>query len=259
MLILSRRLNQAIAFPDSDTTVRVLSIKGNVVRLGIEAPLQVAVLREEIRGSHPLHETTPQGNGLCPPAAQQLRDRLQSTAVGLGAVQLLLDAGRASDAGNALSVVRDDLQLLRFAFDGELEKSPTPQPAAPRKGKALLVEDDASQRELLAGFLRMGGLEVDTAGDGADALDYLHTHTRPDVVLLDMGLPRCDGASAVRQIRHDPALSGLRIVAVTGSSPADYDLAQGPGGIDRWFRKPIDPASLLRELTHELAAMSCLA
>jgi hypothetical protein len=60
-------------------------------------------------------------------------------------------------------------------------------------------------------------------------------------------------------VEEEIALSGLRIVAVTGSSPAEYDLTHGPGGIDRWIRKPIDPASLLRELKNELDAVAGLA
>jgi CheY-like chemotaxis protein len=103
----------------------------------------------------------------------------------------------------------------------------------------------------------MAGLEVDTAGDGADALDYLRSCPRPDVVLLDMGLPRCDGATMVRQVRRDPAYNGLRIYAVTGSTPDQFDLAQGAGGIDRWFQKPLDPSVLLQDLKKELDTTSC--
>ena len=105
---------------------------------------------------------------------------------------------------------------------------------------------------MLAGFLRTAGLDVDTAGDGADALDYLHSHVQPDVVLLDMGLPRCDGASMVRQLRRDPAYAGLKIFAVTGFLPDQFDLARGPGGVDRWFHKPINPEALLQDLKCEL-------
>jgi CheY-like chemotaxis protein len=122
----------------------------------------------------------------------------------------------------------------------------------------LLVEDDGNQRELLAGFLRMAGLQVDTAGDGSDALDYLRSRPRPDVVLMDMGLPRCDGPTAVRQIRRDPAFEGLRIFAVTGGAPDQFGLGSGPGGIDRWFRKPLNPALLLHELKQELGASPCV-
>ena len=92
------------------------------------------------------------------------------------------------------------------------------------------------------------------AGGGADALDYLRTRQRPDVVLLDMGLPRCDGPTAVRAIRRDPAYAGLRIVAVSGHRPDEFDLGVGPAGVDGWFRKPIDPRELLRDVLQELEA-----
>ena len=101
-------------------------------------------------------------------------------------------------------------------------------------------------------MLRLSGFAVDTAGDGCDALDHLRSGGRPDVVLLDMALPRCDGATTAREIRRDPACAGLKIFAVSGHSPNEYDLDHGPGGIDRWFHKPLDPAMLLRELTQEL-------
>jgi DNA-binding response OmpR family regulator len=74
-------------------------------------------------------------------------------------------------------------------------------------------------------------------------------------VLLDMGLPRFDGAATAREIRRDPANAGLRILAVTGHTPDDYDVDQGPGGIDRWFQKPLDPVALLRELNGELESV----
>ena len=69
----------------------------------------------------------------------------------------------------------------------------------------------------MAGFLRMSGLEVVTAGDGSDALDYLRKEGRPDVVLLDMGLPRFDGAATLKEIRRTPALAGLKVFAVSGA------------------------------------------
>jgi CheY-like chemotaxis protein len=85
-------------------------------------------------------------------------------------------------------------------------------------------------------------------------LDHLQSRGRPDVVLLDMGLPRCDGLTTARAIRRNPDCAGLKIFAVTGHSPEEYDLADGPAGIDRWFSKPIDPAVLLQEMSRELGS-----
>jgi CheY-like chemotaxis protein len=72
------------------------------------------------------------------------------------------------------------------------------------------------------------------------------------VLLLDMGLPRCDGPTTVREIRRDQALAGLKIVAVSGHAAEEYDLGRGPGGIDRWFCKPIDPEGLIHDLERVL-------
>src|SRR5205807_2345178 len=107
------------------------------------------------------------------------------------------------------------------AVDAELQ-SPAAQSAhraAPHPLRALLVEDDVNESELLAGILRMSGIAVDTAGDGCQALDYLAHHERPDVVLLDMKMPRFDGPSTVTAIRGDPQLQGLKVFAVSGSTP----------------------------------------
>ena len=59
-------------------------------------------------------------------------------------------------------------------------------------------------------------MDVDVAADGVDALDYLRTKTPPDIILLDMILPRCDGPTTVRQIRSNPGNSRLKIFGVTG-------------------------------------------
>ena len=72
------------------------------------------------------------------------------------------------------------------------------------------------------------------------------------MVLLDMGLPRVDGPTAVREIRRDPAFAGLKIFGVTGHLPDEFNLARGPEGVDRWFCKPLDPAALVRDLNAEL-------
>ena len=258
MLVLSRRLNQKILFPGISAAVTVLSVKGSVVRLGIEAPPKVAVLRGTARthgGMGSPRAAAPERTvaRTVADSPQPLRDRLRDTGLGLGLVRLLLDAGHTEEAKAALAGLQEQFCLLRRGVEGKEEQAPPKTTATPHKAlKALLVEDDRNQRELLANFLRMGGVEVDTAGDGADALDYLRTRACPDVVLLDMGLPRVDGPTAVREIRRDPHCAGVRIFGVSGHLPDEFDLESGPTGIDRWFHKPFDPATLLHDLTEEL-------
>jgi CheY-like chemotaxis protein len=173
--------------------------------------------------------------------------RLDRAAAGLNLLRQQAAAG--ADVGQAIILVEKEIELLRQQFAAV--RAAESGPAGPAR-KALLVEDDGNQRELLAGLLRLSGFAVDTAGDGCDALDHLACRGRPDVVLLDMGLPRCDGVTTARRIRRDPALAGLRIFAVSGHTPEEYGLDREPQLIDRWFCKPLDPNALLQELALEL-------
>jgi carbon storage regulator CsrA len=257
MLVLSRRPLERVLFPTIHAAVQVVSVQGSTVRLGIEAPPEVRILRGELQG-----EAT-QGMASAPPAdpaeasfralRHLVRNRLHGVGIGLALMRQQLKAGRNTDLERTLAMIEAEMQKLRQAVEpAPAQMAGPPSKPARRPRKALLVEDDQNERELLAGFLRISGFDVDTAGDGCDALDHLQVGERPDVVLLDMGLPRCDGATTAREIRRNPACAGLKIFAVTGHSPEEFDLDQGPRGIDRWFSKPIDPVVLLRELTQEL-------
>lgn len=250
MLVLSRKVNEKILLPTLDITVQVVSVNKSSVRLGIEAPPKVPVLREELH----LRQTEWQAPADTPAPSdavaasrldrltQLLRNRLRVAGTGLAQLRRQLEAGSFEEIVNTLDKLEEDFELLRRRIDGEPR-------AASARPRALLVEDNDNERELLASFLRNQGVEVATAGDGTDALDYLSHHRgEPDVVLLDMGLPRCDGAAVVRSIRRDPAYSGLKIFAVSGHLPTEYDLAHGPAGVDRWFHKPLNPADLVADL-----------
>ncbi len=261
MLVLSRKLKEKIAIPTLGVTLQVLEVKGKTVRLGIEAPPEIHILRGELpdraaewdrEESLPEQPAAPAAEKSLRPA-YTLRDRLESTGVGLGLARLQLDLGRADDARATLAELQQEFQVtLQAVREGEKVSPPSPPSRVGKRQKALLVEDDSSQRALLAGFLRHSGLDVDTAGDGSDALDYLRSHARPDVVLLDMGLPRMDGPTMVRELRRNPAYAGLKIFGVTGHQPEEFDLEQGPAGVNRWFHKPFDPNELLQDLSEEL-------
>jgi carbon storage regulator CsrA len=249
MLVLSRRPGEKIIFPAMETTVQLVSVKGSVVRIGIDAPDHIAVFREEVL----------QRDGLQPPAAGRtaanqflhfLNNRLNASTIGVALLRRQLELGLSGEMAGTLDRIDETLRALQQRVAGVNPAIPPPQTTARRR--ALVVEDDRNECELLAGFLRLAGLDVHTAGDGADALDYLRERGKPDVVLLDMYLPRCDGPTTVRTIRRDPALADLTIFGLTGAEIEQFDLTEGPGGIDRWFRKPLDPQVLLRELEQKL-------
>jgi carbon storage regulator CsrA len=254
MLVLSRRLNEKVLFPDFDTAIQVVSLKSGVVRLGIEAPRAVTVLREELNDA--AAKTPQQPMQLANQAVQAkirqlnhlLRNRLNVAGLGLALLARQLQGGLIQEGQGTLEKIHEDFLLLRERLEGEAETTVSPPAKLAKTPKALLVEDDRNERELLAGFLRISGLEVDIAADGFAALDYLHSQAKPDIVLLDMVLPRCDGPTTVREIRSDPAYANLKIFAVTGHAPESFHLE----GVNRWYRKPLNPETLLHDLSQEL-------
>ncbi len=255
MLVLSRRPDEKIVLPTLNTTVQVVSIKPGLVRLGIEAPPEVTVLREELAGDAALRPAArasrPVPGKLLREVRHLIRNQVNVAGVGLALVRRQLQAGMTEAAEATLAQIHQGFQAVQQRVDDAVAQA-VPQRTDRTARKALLVEDNHNERELLAGFLRLAGLDVVTAGDGCDALDYLRDQEKPDFILLDMALPRCDGPTTVRAIRRQPALAGLKIFAVSGHSPEHFALADGAHGVDRWFSKPLDPEAFLRDLNREL-------
>ncbi len=244
MLVLSRRPNETIVFPGLGVTVEILKIKGNIARVGIQAPRDLEILRGElVRGDEhwrpaETREREPQKS-----LSHEMRNRLNLATIGLALLKRQLGTGQMQQANLTVQRVLDELAVL--------DKDAQGSDAVIKSLRALLVEDSATERQLLAGYLRKSGFQVDTAGDGAEAIDYLAHQPRPDVVLMDMMMPTCDGPTAVRAIRCNPRLEGLKIFAVSGASPSKLGLETGPRGIDRWFQKPLDPEQLVDEISRD--------
>jgi len=256
MLVLSRSAQEKIVFPDINTTIQVVAIKGGVVRLAFDAPDHLRIYREEVLARLGLEDPQrprpeSEAEARLRELSHALNNRLNSSTIGLALMRRQLELGRIDDMKGTLERIEQELQGLRERAE-KATADRQPAPSVPRRPRALLVEDDRNECELLADFLRLGGVDVGVAGDGADALDYLRQKEKPDFVLLDMLMPRCDGPTTVREIRGDPELHGLKIFGVTGAVSDTFGLTEGPGGIDRWFRKPLNPEQLLRELKREL-------
>jgi carbon storage regulator CsrA len=246
MLVLSRHTNQDLVFPTLGITVRVLHVEGNRVRLGIDAPDDVAVHRREVAEAAALR---PASRAVTPPTRQAAglthgqRNRLNHTFLALSLLQKQLDAGNLGDARARLSFALRSLEELEQEAAHEAEAAA--RTAAPPARRALVVEDDDNERELLAGYLRLSGFDVETAEDGGKALERLRTRPRFDVVLLDMLMPRLDGPATIQNIRGNPHHGGLKVFAVSGQRPEQCGVRVGHGGVDRWFHKPLNPRHLV--------------
>jgi CheY-like chemotaxis protein len=129
-----------------------------------------------------------------------------------------------------------------------------PGPAAAR---VLVVDDDEVIRQLIAVHLRVGGLAADLAADGPAGLDRARCG-RPDVVILDAGMPGLDGWAVAARLRADPATASIRIImlvpgpggALGVPGPGGPPGVPGPGGtpgvpVHACLAKPFDPAELM--------------
>jgi DNA-binding response OmpR family regulator len=115
----------------------------------------------------------------------------------------------------------------------------------------LVCEDDPSLRLLLRIAIEREGHQVVEAGEGRAAIDLARS-VSPDLVLVDMGLPDCDGIQVVHALRASPGLESLPILMVTGSIRPDDRLAVEHAGVDGFFSKPFDPTELADEVARLL-------
>jgi carbon storage regulator CsrA len=288
MLVLSRRQNEKSLFPNLGISVQVIRIAGKTVRLGVEAPSDVRIVREEIADPN---ETTRDmavagkiaagkivAGGLVatsdvsavanlaaagdlvaagdlaptfgPEMRHALRNRLNTAALGLQLLHRKAEAGQMDDAEPLIFKVFHELHEIEAQLDAEKDAR-GPQPAA-RNRRALIVDDNANEGQLLAEYLRMSGYDVEVVDNGLNAIEYLKQHEHPDVVLLDMCMPQLNGPETIKSIRREPRLRGLKVFAVSGADQGELGVESGPRGVDRWFSKPVNARTLVREMDREL-------
>jgi len=128
-----------------------------------------------------------------------------------------------------------------------------------RTAVILLVEDDPEDQELtrrafMSSKLRNRLLVVD---DGEQALDYLYRRgqfakpdasPRPDLILLDLNMPRLDGRAVLRQIKEDPDLRRIPVVVLTTSSQEEDILRSYDLGVNSYITKPVQMAGFMKAI-----------
>ncbi|MFD8370153.1 PleD family two-component system response regulator [Streptomyces sp. NPDC059688] len=111
-------------------------------------------------------------------------------------------------------------------------------------GRVLVVDDNKVIRQLIRVNLELEGLEVVTAADGAECLDVVH-QVRPDLVTLDVVMPRLDGLRTAARLRADPRTHHLPLAII--SACTQYEVETGLDvGVDAFLAKPFEPAELVR-------------
>jgi len=116
----------------------------------------------------------------------------------------------------------------------------------------LVVDDDEVIRQLIAVNLTLEGFDVATAVDGQDCLDKVNA-IEPDVITLDVMMPRLDGWATAEQLRDDPLTSRIKLVLITARAQEDDRSRSIEIGVDAYLTKPFDPDEMIR-IVRELAA-----
>ena len=131
--------------------------------------------------------------------------------------------------------------LLRAELIGKLDRALRPELTPPKstRGRVLVVDDHDLNRELVRSILERRGYEVLQADDGVAGVVMAH-RSRPDVILMDLAMPRKDGFAATRELKSDQSTKGIPIVALTAlAMRGDEDRALA-AGVDEYLTKPID-------------------
>lgn len=244
MLVLSRRVDEELVFPQLDIRVKVLRTQGNRVRIGIDAPEFIEIQRGDVPPADPLSATA---------SRHAVLNELNAVRLALELYDRHLARGDLDAANRAFLRLVTQLRQAEesLAPPREADRQPTTGP------KVLVVDDDDNECQLLAGLLQMDGCEVDTAPDGLAALALLDRPQQeiPKVVLLDMQMPRLGGKETLAAIRRHNHLRDLLVFGVSGSTPEEQGIAVGAqDGVDDWFEKPLNPCQLVARMRQRLAA-----
>lgn len=123
---------------------------------------------------------------------------------------------------------------------------------APREPLVLVVEDYQDAREMYAAYLQFSGYRVVEATNGLEAIERA-TELLPDIILMDLALPKMDGWEATRRLKLDERTRHIPIVALTGHALAGHAEGARQAGCDSFVTKPCLPDALVTEIKRMLA------
>jgi two-component system cell cycle response regulator DivK len=117
--------------------------------------------------------------------------------------------------------------------------------------KILVVEDNQDNRELVVKVLKINGYHVIEAVDGQEAIEKTRAEN-PDLILLDLFIPKIDGYEVTRRLKRDIDLKSIPIIALTAHAmKGDMEVALA-SGCDGYIPKPIDVRELPKQIEHFL-------
>jgi len=150
-------------------------------------------------------------------------------------------------------IILDLLSLMRTRGPGFTDQTRAPS-ASEEERCVLVVDDSVTVRKVTSRLLERQGMNVMTAKDGVEAVSVLQER-KPDIVLLDIEMPRMDGFEVARQVRRDERLADLPIVMISSRTGAKHRERAGELGVNHFLGKPFQENELL-EVIDELIKQS---
>ncbi len=123
------------------------------------------------------------------------------------------------------------------------------------KGWILVIEDQDDNRKIMRDLLTHAGYGVIEAVSGDEGVSMAQIHV-PDIIIMDMQIPVLDGYEATRQIKANPALHHIPIIAVTSYALSDDHEKAREAGCDAYFSKPVNTRTLLTKIRQYTEASS---
>jgi len=200
--------------PEQDVTIPVVLVRAGEHSTGLVA--------DELVGSREIvvKSVGPQISGI--------RGISGATILGDGRIVIILDIGA----------------LVRAEWRGRAQLPAVPREKEDRRTFALVVDDSITVRRVTQRLLERNGMRVLTARDGMDAIGLLQDHV-PDVILLDIEMPRMDGYEVAAHVRNDARLKEVPIIMITSRVGEKHRARAIELGVDDYLGKPYQEAELL--------------
>src|SRR5581483_5498990 len=200
--------------PEQDVTIPVVLVRAGEHSTGLVA--------DELVGSR---EIVVKSVG---PQVSSIRGISGATILGDGRIVIILDIGA----------------LVRAEWRARWQPPVAPREKGDRRTFALVVDDSITVRRVTQRLLERNGMRVLTARDGLDAVSLLQDHV-PDIILLDIEMPRMDGYEVAAHVRNDSRLKDVPIIMITSRVGEKHRARAIELGVDDYLGKPYQEAELL--------------
>ena len=118
---------------------------------------------------------------------------------------------------------------------------------AEKKHRVLVVDDDLALAKAVAKELKKAGYRVETAADGFEAGSKVRTF-KPDLLVLDLGLPGIDGFEVMKSLRSDPSSRNIKVIVITGRVKGDVRTMARQAGAEAVIFKPVNMTRLMKHV-----------